>query len=223
MTRTKIADRVLPDYTKGEEIFNSVSHGVGVPLGIAVLVLCCVRAALHGNHWGILSGVIFGVGMLMLYAMSCIYHGLPAGTAKKVFQVFDHCTIYLLIAGTYAPILLTGIRLYSLPLCVTYACLVWTFCVIGVTFTAIDLRKYRVFSMICYMGMGWSVIFATKDILKAFPPSFFHYLLAGGIVYTVGAILYGIGSKKRYFHSVFHVFVLVGSVLQFIGIYLYCM
>lgn len=223
MSRTKLADRTLPDYTKGEEIFNAVSHGFGIPLGIAVLVLCTVRAALHGNNWGILSGAIFGICMLTLYSMSCIYHGLPTCTGKKVFQVFDHCTIYLLIAGTYAPILLTGIRLYSLPLCITYGVLVWTLCVVGLTFTAIDLHKFRVLAMLCYLGMGWSIIFATKHILLAFPHGFFYYLVSGGVAYTLGAILYCIGSKKRYFHSVFHIFVLVGSILQFLGIFFYCM
>lgn len=117
MARTKLKDRELPDYTKGEEIFNMVSHIVGGALGVVAIVLCVIMAAIHRNVWGIVGGAVYGATMVILYTMSSIYHGLsPKLTAKKVFQVIDHCAIFLLIAGTYTPIALTSLREYSAPL-----------------------------------------------------------------------------------------------------------
>ena len=221
--RTKINDRKLPDYTRGEEIMNMVTHIVGGAFGIVALVLCIVYAVRNGNTWGIVGGSIFGAMMILLYTMSSIYHGLTAERAKKVFQVFDHCTIYFLIAGTYAPLMLTGVRSYSKVLCGVFYGTVLALSVLGITLTAIDLRKFRAVSMVFYFGIGWSLVFAFGLLLKIYPPQFIGWLIGGGVAYTLGIIFYGIGTKRRYAHSVFHLFVIAGSVLHFVGILLYCM
>lgn len=223
MKRTKLKDRSLPDYTKGEEIFNMVSHIVGGAFGIAALVTCVVTAAIHRNGWALAGGIVFGGTMILLYTISSVYHGLRPEMAKKVFQVIDHCTIYFLIAGSYTPILITKLREYDAKIAWLLFGFVWAISALAVTLTAIDLRRFRVFSMICYLGIGWSVIFAIKPLLAAYPGEFIFWLIAGGVSYTVGSILYGIGKKVRYMHSIFHLFVILGSILHFIGILIYCM
>lgn len=223
MTRTKLKDRALPPYTRGEEICNMTTHILGAAFGIAALVLCVVTAAGNRNVWGIVTGAVYGTMMILLYTMSSIYHGLTNITAKKVFQVIDHCTIYFLIAGTYIPLLLTGIRQYNPILGWTLFGLVVGCSALGITLTAIDLRKFRAFSMACYFTVGWSLIFVIKPLLKVYPMSFFLWILAGGVAYTTGIIFYALGTKHRYSHSIFHVFVIAGSVLQFFGILFYCM
>ncbi|MBQ2676533.1 MAG: hemolysin III family protein [Clostridia bacterium] len=222
MTRTKLIDRKLPDYSRGEEIFNMVSHIVGGGFGVIALILCVVVAAVCGNTWGIVSGAIYGATMIVLYTMSSIYHGLKSEKAKKVFQVIDHCSIYFLIAGTYTPIAIGGqIREQNPVLAWIMFGIVWSACAVGVTLTAIDLEKYKVFSMICYILMGWVVVFMIKPVLQILPIPAFWWLLSGGIAYTVGAVWYGIGKKKKWMHSVFHLFVLLGSILQFVCVVFY--
>ena len=165
MTRTKLCDRVLPNYTKGEEIFNMVSHIVGSACGVAVTALCVIFAALHGNVYGIVSGAIYGITMILLYTMSSVYHGLkPDTTAKKVFQIIDHCTIFLLIAGSYTPFALCTFREYNSVIGWTLFGLIWGITILGVTLNAIDLKRYKVFSMICYLVMGWCIIFRINVI-----------------------------------------------------------
>ena len=221
MTRTPLVNRTLPDYTKGEEIFNMVTHIVGGAFGIIALSLCVVISALHRDAWAIVGSAVYGVSLILLYTTSSIYHGLRAGLAKKVFQVLDHCTIYLLIAGTYTPILFCSIRRQSSAWGWTIFGVVWGLAVLAATLTAIDLRKYRVLSMTCYIVMGWCIVFAAKVAIEAIGMPGVAYLLAGGVAYTVGAVLYGVGKKVRYMHSVFHLFVLLGSLLQFVCIFFY--
>lgn len=212
---------MLPDYTRGEEIFNMVSHAVGAVFGVAALVICVVVSALHGNVWGVVSSALYGASLVLLYCMSTIYHGLKHPMAKKVMQVLDHCTIYFLIAGTYTPVLLCAIRTVSPGWAWTLFGIVWGLAALATVLTAIDLKKYAVFSMVCYIGMGWCVVLAAKPAIAAIPLPGLIWLLAGGISYTVGAVLYGLGKKHRYMHSVFHLFVVAGSVLQFIAIVCY--
>ena len=221
MTRTKLKDRILPNYTHGEEIFNTASHIVGGVFGIAALVLCVVFSALKGDVFAVVSSAIYGASLTILYTMSSVYHGLRANTAKKVMQVLDHCTIYFLIGGTYTPVLLSGIRNHSPAWAWVLFGIVWGFAVFGATFTAIDIKKYSKLSMICYIGMGWSIVMAARVAFEAIPIGALLWIFLGGIAYTVGAVLYGIGKKHRYVHGVFHVFVLFGSVLQFFGIFFY--
>ncbi len=219
--RTKLSDRLLPDYYKGEEIMNMVTHIVGGALGILALILCVIRAALHHNIYGIVGSAIYGVTMIALYTMSSVYHGLRPGMGKKVLQVLDHCTIYFLIAGTYTVLALSAIRPVSPVVGWGLVVFQWGLTALAVTLTAIDLKKYNVFSMICYIGMGWCVIVFIPLTIQALTMAGFWWLLSGGIAYTVGAVLYGIGAKKHWMHSVFHIFVLLGSLLQFVAIFFY--
>ncbi len=221
MKRTKLEFRKLPDYTNGEEIFNMVSHIVGGGFGVLALVATLIRAVLGGSAWAVVGSAIYGTSMVLLYTVSSIYHGLKPPMAKKVMQVIDHCTIYMLIAGTYTPILFCAIRPVSPVWAWSLFGVVWGLGCLAAVLTAIDLKKYNVFSMICYIGMGWCIVVAAPIAIQALPKAGLLYLLAGGIAYTVGAILYGIGVKRRYMHSVFHLFVVLGSVLQFICIFAY--
>ncbi len=223
MKRTKIKDRVLPDYTRGEEIFNMVSHIVGGAFGIAALATCVVKAFLNGDPYQIVSAFIYGFSMVLLYTVSSVYHGLIPETAKKVMQVIDHCTVFILIAGTYTPVSLCSLRLHSTPLGWTVFGIVWGVSALGITLNAIDLKKYRVFSGICYIALGWCIVFTGKTAIDAIGKTGFLWLLAGGISYTVGAVLYGIAGRSvhRYMHSVFHIFVVIGSILQYFCVLLY--
>ena len=214
--RTPLRDRLLPDYTRGEECFNTVSHIVGGGFGILALVACLVVSVLHGDPWAVVGSAIYGGSMVLLYTVSSVYHGLRPPTAKKVMQVIDHCTIYLLIAGTYTPILLCSIRQVSPGWAWTLFGVVWGLAAMAATLTAIDLKKYAVLSMVCYIGMGWCIVLAAKTAIEAIPLPGLLWLLAGGVAYTVGAVLYGLGKKRRYMHSVFHLFVVLGSMLQFV-------
>lgn len=224
MKRTKLRDRILPKYTRGEEIFNMTSHIVGGALGIVALVLCVVFAAVHGNGYGVVSGAIYGVTMVILYTMSSIYHGLnPKRKAKKVFQVLDHCSIYLLIAGSYTPFALCTLREYSTALGWTIFGVIWFVAILGIILNSIDIKKFRVFSMICYLVMGWCIVFKINLLPELLGTAGFVLLLLGGLAYTIGAILYGLGKKHKYMHSVFHLFILLGSLLQFFTILLYVM
>ncbi len=222
MQRTKLADRTLPNYTKGEEIFNMVSHIVGGAVGVTALVLCVIFAAIHGNVYGVVGSAIYGATMITLYTMSSVYHGLSSKLmAKKVMQVLDHCTIYFLIAGTYTPVALCNIREYNTALGWSIFGIIWAMAALGVTLTAIDLKKYSKFSMICYLGMGWCIIFTAPLLPEILGVGGVTLLLAGGVAYTIGAVLYGVGKKKKYMHSIFHLFVVVASILHFFCILFY--
>lgn len=222
MKRTKIDDRKLPGYTRGEEIFNMVSHIAGGGFACIALVLCCVFSLMNRNVNGFIGGMVYGLLMIFVYTMSSVYHGLKNERPKKVLQVLDHCSIYAMIVGTYMPIMLTGIWNYSKRLFVIQMIILVVGTALGVTFTAIDFHKYALIAMGGYFVIGWSIIFAYKHIINAFSAEFMMWLLAGGIVYTLGMIFFTVGMKKRYFHSIFHIFIVAGSVLQFIGIFKYC-
>lgn len=221
MARTKLKDRLLPNYTRGEEIFNMVSHIVGGAVGIAALVLCVVKSALKGDVPSVLSSIVYGCSMIFLYTMSSVYHGLKPPMAKKVFQVIDHCTIYFLIAGTYTPYTVITLQKTS-PLAgwIIFG-FVWGLTALAVTLTAIDLKMYRYFSFTCYILMGWCIIVAIKPLYEALGTAGTVLLFAGGILYTLGSIFYVIGKKRRYNHSVFHLFVLLGSIAHLLSILLY--
>ena len=221
--RTKLADRALPNYSRGEEIANMLTHIAGGVLGIIVLALCIIRAAQKGNAYGITTSAIYGAAMICTFAVSSIYHGLLPCFGKKVMQVVDHCTIYFLIAGTYTVVVLSGIRPVFPVLGWGLFFFEWTLAIIAATLTAIDMKKFEVFSMICYIGMGWAVIPFAKQTFAALTAPGFYLLLWGGIAYSIGAILYGIGSKKKWMHSVFHVFVVLGALLQFFSVFFYAL
>ena len=221
MKRTKLCDRKLPDYTRGEELMNMITHIVGGGLGVIVLLTCVVRAALNDNYFGIVSCTIYGTTFITMFTISSVYHGLKAGIGKKVLQVIDHCTIYFLIAGTYTAIVLSAVRPVYPVLGWGLFGFEWALALLAATLTAIDLKKYSVFSMICYIGMGWAVIPFWRQILEVMTMPGFLLLLGGGIAYTVGSILYGLGKKHKWMHSTFHIFVVLGAVLQYFAVLLY--
>lgn len=207
----------LPGYTRGEEIFNMVSHIVGGAFSISALVLCVIMAAIRGSAWGVVSGAIYGASMILLYTMSSIYHGLVPEKPKRVFRVIDHCTIYLLIAGTYTPITLCAIRSREPAIAWVIFGVVWCAAVLAITLTAIDMHKFKIFSMICYLAMGWCIIVRIGVLPSVIGTRGMAFLIIGGVLYTIGAALYVLGKKKQipYIHSVFHLFVLAGSIFHF--------
>lgn len=223
MKRTKLKNRLLPNYTRGEEIFNMVSHIVGGAFGITALATCVIKAFIYDGAYEIISSFIYGISMVILYAISSIYHGLKPETAKKVMQVIDHCSVFLLIAGTYTPVALISLRKASAALGWGVFGIVWGISALGITLNAIDLKKYSIFSNICYIALGWCIILTGKTAVTAVGTVGFLWLLAGGISYTIGAVLYGLAGKfgYRYMHSVFHIFVVIGSILQYFCIILY--
>ena len=221
MKRTKLKDRVLPHYCKGEEIMNMVTHISGGGLALVGSLFCILAACRLGCWVNILGAAIYCVSMIGVYTISSVYHGLQAGTAKKVMQVIDHCAIYFLIAGTYTPILITGFLPVYPKIGWGLLAMQWVLTAVAVTLTAIDLKKYKVFSMICYIFMGWGIIFFLHQAMQVMTPAGFYWLLAGGIAYTIGAVLFGIGKKIPWMHAVFHIFVILGSLFQYLAILFY--
>ncbi len=210
----------IPNYTLGEEITNSVTHGLGAIFALVALVLMIAKAAVNGNTamcFVVLS--VYGSFMFITYVISCIYHGLsPKLKGKVVLRVIDHCDVYLLVLGTIIPVALLGVQGFYGWLLFTLALMLN---VVGIVFTAIDVDKYSKISVFCHLLSGWCVCFFIRPLIANASVNCFWLILAGGISYSIGAILYWLGKKKRYMHSVFHVFVLAGSVLQWLAIYLY--
>lgn len=208
----------IPSYTLAEELLNSISHGIGAGLGIAALVLCIVKSAIAGDGFKLASSIVFGLTTTMLYLMSCLYHALKINRAKKVFRIFDHCTIFLLIAGTYTPYTLVTLR--GATGWVLFG-VVWAVAITGIVLNAVNLRKFAKISVICYVLLGWIILLASKTLVENLARPGLMLLVGGGIAYTVGAVLYAVGSKRKYFHSIFHFFCLIGTVLHFFSIYFY--
>ena len=221
MKRTCLHDRLLPVYSRGEEVMNTVTHICGGGLAVIGSLFCILAACRLGGWANILGAAIYAVTMICVYTMSSIYHGLRPGTGKKVMQVLDHCAIYFLIAGTYTPIMITGF-LPVFPVVGWFLlAMEWSLTALAVTLTAIDLKKYKVFSMICYIFMGWGIAFFLPLAMEVMTMPGFGWLLAGGIAYTIGAVLFGLGKKLPWMHAVFHIFVILGSALQYVAILLY--
>lgn len=218
--RIRLADRTLPCYSKGEEIANTVTHIVGGAFGIIALILCTAKALPSGI--GVTAPVaLYALTMICLYTMSSVYHGLKPCTGKKVLQILDHCTIYWFIAGTYTPIIACAFLSSARHIGIFLLLLQWSLAICATVLTAIDLKKYKVFSMCCYIVMGWSIALFFPQAYKALGQKGFLLLLYGGLAYTLGAVLFGIGAKIRWFHSLFHLFVLIGTLLHFLCIYCY--
>lgn len=203
-------------YTLGEEIFNAVSHGTGGLLAIAGTVVLIVFTSIYNDAWAVVSSAIYGASLIILYTMSTLYHAITNEKAKKFFRIMDHNTIFFLIAGTYTPITLAVLRgalgwvLFGI---------VWGAAVLGIVFNSIDLEKFRKPSVVCYVMMGWVIIFAFKPILNAMPKLSIIFLLLGGAFYTFGIIFYAI-KKIKYFHSIWHLFTIAGSIFQYFSILL---
>lgn len=214
--RTKLSDRVLPNYSFGEETMNMVTHIVGGAMAIGIFLFCLFRAS---GAMALTGCIIYGISMIGLYTVSSVYHGLHPGTAKKVMQILDHCTIYYLIVGSYTAVLLGAIIPRYPGIGWGLLGVQWGLAILATVLTAIDLKKYKVFSMFCYIAMGWGIALFLPQALDALTPGGFGWLLSGGIAYTVGAVLYAI--KRPWMHAVFHIFVVLGSLLQFIAIAFY--
>ena len=221
MRRTPLSERVLPNYTRGEEIANMTTHIVGGGIGVILLFLTVTVSAFNRDIWGIIGSFIYGFSMIALYTVSSVYHGLKPGLAKKVMQVIDHCTIYLLIVGTYTPILLSAMRPVYPTLAWTVLGAEWALAAVAAVFTAIDHNKYKKLSMVFYIFMGWFIVICFKQTVEVLTFPGMLWILFGGISYTIGAVLYGIGHKKPIYHTVFHGFVVIGTLLQAIGILFY--
>ena len=211
----------IPSYTLAEELMNSISHGIGALMGLTALVLCILKTAPSGDAWRIVSAAFFGTTTFLVYIMSCLYHALKVNRAKRVFRVFDHCTIFLLIAGTYTPYMLVTFRPANPVLAWLIFGVIWAVAIAGVVFNSISLKRFAKVSVACYVAMGWMIVLAYGPLTELLAPEGIRLLLWGWIAYTIGAVLYGIGSKKRYFHFIFHLFCLAGTVLHFFSIYSY--
>ena len=208
----------VPKYSLGEEIMSAVVHGIGALLSIAAIIISVLVSAHHGNTVAVISSVVYGTTLIILYTMSTLYHSLAVNNAKRVFRIIDHCSIFLLIAGTYTPYTLVALEK---PIGYIIFSIIWAIAILGIVLNSIDLKKFKVVSFISYLILGWLIVLAYGPLKEAVNWSGILLLIAGGIVYTVGAIFYGCGKKVKYFHSIFHIFVLAGSILHFLSIVLY--
>ncbi|RYL90313.1 hemolysin D [Sporolactobacillus sp. THM7-4] len=201
-------------YTRGEEIANATIHGIGALLSVAALIILIVFSSFNSTSWGVVSVVIFGVTMIFLYTSSTLVHALPSGTAKHVFEILDHSSIYFFILGSYTPFLLVAIRgelgwfLFSVISCIAIG---------GTIFKCFFVRKYLFASTFLYLIMGWMIIFAWKPLMLNLPFSSIQLLFLGGLFYTAGTIFYMFKSFK-FHHAIWHLFVLFGSIAHFFSI-----
>ncbi len=205
------------EYTLAEEVAHTITHGVGILLSIGGLVVLVVFAALYGDVWHVVSTSIYGATLILLYAASTLYHGIPHPRAKAVLQQFDHAAIFLLIAGTYTPFTLVSLRG---PWGWTLFGVVWGLALVGVVLELLGSARMRRWSMLLYLGMGWLVVVAIKPMLSAVDPGGLWLLVLGGLSYTVGAAFYA-WERLHFNHAIWHLFVLAGSILHFFSIFFY--
>ena len=208
-----------PAYTLAEELINSISHGTGALAAAGGMAVLIVFSALQGNVWKVVSSSIYGATMIMLYTFSALYHSFTDGKVKSVFRIFDHCSIFLLIAGSYTPFTLVTLREATPAIGWTLFGVVWGAAIIGIVLNIVSLEKFKVFSMICYIAMGWAVVFAIKPLIANLAKGGIILLASGGLAYTVGIIFYAI--RKKYMHSIWHFFVLGGTILQYFAVLFY--
>ncbi len=210
MNNTK-TDREFNNQSMGEEIANAISHGIGALLAIAGTVVAIVYAYIHGDCLSVVSASLYGAGLIILYLASTLYHSLTNPKAKYVFQILDHCSIYILILSSYIPISLSLMRstmgwvLFGINAGCT---------VLGVTLTAINMKKFQPLSMVLYLLMGWSIVFLGFPTLKALPTPGIVFMILGGVCYTGGIAFFAM-KKPRYMHSIWHLFVLAGSIFHY--------
>jgi hemolysin III len=205
------------DYSIREEKANAISHGVGVLLSIAALVLLIVQASLHGTVWHIVSFSIFGTALVILYTCSTLLHSVSHPRLKDVFELLDHSAIYLLIAGSYTPYLLVTLRG---PLGWTYFGVIWGLALVGIVLKIFYVKRFVLVSTLCYILMGWLIVFAFKPLYLNLPLGGIVWLVVGGLFYTFGSIFY-VWRRIPYHHAIWHVFVLAGSACHFFSIFGY--
>ncbi|MCB0115537.1 MAG: hemolysin III family protein [Caldilineaceae bacterium] len=206
-----------PFYSTGEEIANSVTHGVGVVLSIAGLAILAAFASLYGSVWHVVSSSIYGATQILLYAASTLYHSIPLPRAKAVLRVFDHSAIFLLIAGTYTPFALVNLRG---PWGWTILAVVWSMAIAGIALQGVLIRQKALITALPYVGMGWVMVFGIKPLLSSVAPGGLILLLAGGLAYTGGVVFY-VWKRLPYHHAIWHVFVLAGSVCHYFAVLFY--
>ncbi|MEG0372274.1 MAG: hemolysin III family protein [Clostridium sp.] len=204
-------------YTKGEEIANAITHGIGVILAIVALTLLIFCGINYGDVWYMVSSIIYGVTLITLYLGSTLYHSIPNQRVKKILRIIDHSSIFLLIAGTYTPFTLTILRG---TLGWTIFGVVWGCTIFGIVMKIFFLEKFEKFSTFMYIGMGWFIVIALKDIIMALSTGGLVLLVLGGLSYTIGCIFYA-KNNWPYNHAVWHLFVLAGSIFHFLTILLY--
>lgn len=201
-------------YTRKENLMNAITHGIGALLAVAALVILIVFASIYGDAWHIVSFTIYGVSLVLLFTVSTLYHSLTGYKAKKVFQIMDHSSIYILIAGTYTPILLTALR--SSRGWVIFG-IIWGMAIIGVSIQPFIINKHNILSTLIYIVMGWMIVTQFNQLIRVIPKISLIFLMVGGILYTLGAVLYLI-KKIPYNHGIWHIFVLAGSIFHFFTI-----
>lgn len=214
----------MKQYTIGEEIANAITHGIGIIFSIVALVLMVVCAACYGNAWQVVSVSIYGSTLILLYTFSTLYHAITNEKAKKILRVIDHSSVYLLIAGTYTPFTLVVLRQDGAIGWVIFG-IVWGVAIIGIALSSLLIgKKFTKLQTLLYILLGWVIVWAFPSIIKVMKLNNtlngIYWLIAGGILYTVGTIFY-IMKKKKFFHSIWHVFVLLGTVCHFISVMFY--
>lgn len=223
INRVPLKDRPFPDYTEREEKLNSLSHTAGIIMAVAMMVLTMRASIQNPSKYALFSGIVYSLSIILMFSVSAIYHGLPKSMAKQVMRVIDHCNIFLTIVGCYTPIMLVGVLPVNPAMAWSVLATEVVMAIIGITLNAIDLKKFSKFSMVCYIAMGWCVIISLKDTVTAMTWKGFFWILAGGVSYTAGALVYLSGKRnhRQYRHFIFHIFIIVAVILQFIGIYGY--
>lgn len=208
----------VPSYTLCEELVNSISHGVAAAFSIWGLVMLIIKASKVGAM-AVTTVTLFGTTMILLYTISCIYHALsPRITGKKVMRVIDQCNVFLLVFGTIIPIALVGMK----GICGwIYFGIVGFITLLGIIFSAIDVEKNEKIEVVCHLVNGWSAVLFIKPLIAGVGVTGLILIILGGVMYSIGALLYGLGSTKKYMHSVFHFFCIFGTIFHYIAIYLY--
>lgn len=211
-------------YSVGEEIFNSITHGIGAALSITALVILLVFTVINGGTALDIVGIaIYGATLIILYTMSTLYHAITNKKAKSVLRVIDHSSVYILIIGSFVPYIFTVLKNHGIKPWIVLFSIVFI-AILGTVLYSIFRQKIKIFNIASYVAMGWAVSFLIPDLIEIFKANnimyCFYFLLAGGISYTAGIIFYAI-KKIKYFHSIWHLFVLAGSILQFFAILLY--
>jgi hemolysin III len=214
--RTPGAQRL---WSKGEEIANAVSHGIGLVLAIAGLVGLVVVAERRGDPWALVSSAVFGTTLVLLYTASTLYHAIPHPNVKRILRILDHSAIYLLIAGTYTPFTLGPLRG---PWGWALFGVVWTGAVAGIVFKSVAIGRAPILSAAIYVLMGWSVVFAFEPLVRTVAPQGVALLVSGGVAYTAGLVFFA-WERLRYGHFVWHLFVLAGSVCHYFAVLLYAL
>ena len=209
----------IPNYSKEEEVINSVTHAVGSVAALIGLIMLVKRSLLQNSSITLISSIIFGLALFILYLSSSLYHGIPKQyKLKKAFRVIDHCNVFILEAGTFTPVCLLLLKGF---LGLTYFIIIWILALIGIILNIINVDKYENISLFFHLFIGWSILLVFNRLISSLTIEGLRYIFGGGLIYTVGAFLYYIGAKKKYMHSVFHFFCLAGSFFHFLLVYLF--